>query len=29
MEPPPSEDPGPGNRPAGVLALVTAAVRHI
>ena len=29
MEPPPSEDPGPGNRPAGVLALVTAAIRHI
>jgi hypothetical protein len=28
MEPPPSEDPGPGNRPSGVLALVTAAVER-
>jgi hypothetical protein len=29
MESPPTEDPGPGNRPIGVLALATAAVRYI
>jgi len=29
MEPVPTEDPGPGNRPLGVLALVATAVRYI
>ena len=29
MEPFPTEDPGSGNRPLGVLALVAAAVRYI
>ena len=29
MEPVPTEDPGPGNRPLGVLALVAAAVWYI
>ena len=28
MEPIPTEDPGPGNRPLGALALATVAVRH-
>lgn len=29
MEPPPTEDPGPGNRPLGILAVVSAAVCYI
>ena len=29
MEPVPHEDPGVGNRPLGILALVTAAVRPV
>jgi len=29
METPPAQDPGPGNRPLGILALVTVAVRPI
>jgi hypothetical protein len=29
MESPPTEDPGPGNRPLGILAVVAAAVRYI
>ena len=29
MEPIPTEDPGPGNRPLGVLALVAAAVWYV
>lgn len=29
MEPPPSEDPGPGGRPSAILALAAAAVRFI
>ena len=28
MEPPPTEDPGVGNRPLGILALASAAVRY-
>ena len=29
MELPPSKDPGPGSRPVGVLALMTAAIHYI
>ena len=28
MEDPPTKDPGPGNRPLGILALASAAVSH-